>query len=274
MSKIQRLRSSCPNKNLFLKTPPTILYKWHGQAFRNTKLSIDAQEKHQHQPWTRNASKSRNTMQKRFGYKNAYMPEDIFFHCLSFLPAYPHFFKMLRVSKVWKAFLEKAYDLVKHLHLIHLQVNWEANMRFFSKVFPNVTELFLPDLLQRMDYKVQSIWKNWTQLKVIHIFQHERSKSICDVRELPRQLPQVIFYGYSYFMNIANCSPNTKYTLMYPYKCGIGNCDPRLQIVHAKQFYKKEDTIEYVKYFFGTMVIFIHVVQASGNWVKSFAIYE
>lgn len=209
-----------------------------------------------------------------FFSKDVVMPQEIYFLTLSFLPAFPCYFQLRRVSKGWKAFMEeKMYDFVQELNLLPNKniskeladkVLHRAVIEFLPQVVPNVKRLYVPLQLWtsvKATIVNQNICK-WNDLEV-HVFPcHNDTNQQFNISLLP-QVKTMTFYAFRCTKNIfygGDTESSTKFVLKYPtaaghnYDSASTPDDIKYKFVSVENFTDLRDQEQYFqmcKYFVG-----------------------
>lgn len=120
-----------------------------------------------------------------FFSKDAVLPQEIYLQIMSYVPAFPYLFSMRRVCKGWRAFIqERVYEMITELDLLphfdkEQQRHWwkyltsydKSTIHFLAAVFPNVTKLYVPLSVCRVNKMAgrQELFRKFEKLQELHV---------------------------------------------------------------------------------------------------------
>lgn len=199
------------------------------------------------------------------------MTQDLFFHIMTYLPAYPHFFRAMRVNRAWFAFVErklreqvKTLDLVEHKDTPELQFTLKL-ITYFTKSFPNVTKLLVPidwfslsDGHNNISSEVCSAMRKWDKLDDLHVFS-TYSKSGRMYFSYLKSVKHITLHGFSYLNSVHNHT-NAAYSFNYGY-IELNKKFEDKNVTNLKNVSKFEDFVAYCDYFYSTVLLFLIVVE-------------
>lgn len=211
--------------------------------------------------------------QQVFKIFNREVPQDVFFHFMSYIAPVPHFFKLLRVCKCWKYLIElKLFNYLQELDLwphtynrVYIPESIQC-LTFFLARFPNITSIKVPmtmlNITQNRDCLIcKSIAKvlcKWKRLKEIHIFDSGplyRQLYHAKLNELPSSIERVYFFALDlHVTQLLQPIPHVKYTIMFPYVARtepIPEMPSNFIVQHVTSVRDKDEYINYYTHFKG-----------------------